>query len=251
MSYQVLATSTTPALIIYLLDVSASMQEDFGGQSRVDAVNSALQKTVIKMVQRSTKGGPISPRYRIAILAYSSSTMDLLGGVKTIGEVAAMGTPKLTTLDMTDTAGAFLEAERLLKAELPNMQDCPAPLVCHMTDGDYNGADPGPIAQRIKNMSVPDGNVLIENIYIKPGLVKVPDARQWSGISSDSQLPDAYAKALFQMSSPLPDSYRGVLGEYGYKLDAGTRMFIPGDQVELVELGFVMATATPITPPPQ
>ena len=56
------------------------------------------------------------------------------------------------------------EAERLLKAEIGNLQDSPAPLVCHMTDGEYNsGGDPEPIARSIMQMSVPDGNVLVEN----------------------------------------------------------------------------------------
>ncbi len=247
--YTVPATSKTPALIIYLLDVSGSMGEAFSTSNRVDAISKALQKVAVKMVQRSTKGAIVAPRYRVAMFAYSSQVIDLLGGIKTIDELAKMGVPQLTTLDMTDTAAAFAAAENLLNVELPNMQDHPAPLVCHMTDGEYNGGDPMSIAQRIMNMSVPDGNVLVENIYVKSG-VGVPNAQSWPGISSASQLPDAYSQKLLEMSSPIPDSYRSVMQEFGYKLDQGAKMFFPADNPELVELGFAMSGATPLTANP-
>jgi hypothetical protein len=248
MAYNIPATSKTPALIVYLLDASGSMQQDCGGKTRIDVVNDALHRVIVKMVQRSTKGTIVSPRYRIAMYAYSTQVIDLLSGIKTIAELAPMGVPRLTTMEMTDTASAFLEAERLLRTELPNLQDCPAPLICHMTDGEYNVGDPRPVVQRIMNMSVPDGNVLVANIHITTSGLTIPDVVKWPGILSEDQLPDSYSKTLFGMSSPVPDSYRSVMREFGYQLDAGSRMLFPGDQPELVELGFVMSAATPLTP---
>lgn len=160
-------------------------------------------------------------------------------------ELAETGIPQLYIMDRTDstdTASAFLEAEKLLKSEIPNLpEDSPAPLVCHMTDGEFNGADPRPVVERIKQLSVSDGNVLVENVYIKEGIVQVPDVRQWPGISCDGELSDDYAKVLFQMSSPLPDSYRNVITENGYKLAPGIGMFLPGNESELVELGCVIS----------
>lgn len=249
--YTALATSKTPALIIYLLDVSGSMSEPFVSTTRIDAVSKALQKIAVKMVQRSTKGAIVASRYRVAMFAYSSQVIDLLGGIKTIDELAKMGVPQLTTLDTTDTAGAFVAAENLLKAELPNMQDHPAPLICHMTDGEYNGSDPMPIAQQIMNMSVPDGNVLIENIYFK-AIAGVTNAQAWSGMTSaaDLQVQDDYAKRLLEISSPLPDSYRSVMQEFGYKLSGGVKMFIPAEFPDLLDLGFAMSGATPVTAVP-
>jgi hypothetical protein len=38
MPYEILATSMTPALIIYLIDVSASMTRSLGGEKRIDVV---------------------------------------------------------------------------------------------------------------------------------------------------------------------------------------------------------------------
>ncbi len=249
MTYQTLATSKTPALIIYLLDVSGSMSEKcLDGKPKIEVVTNALQKVATKMVYRSTKGSLVAPRYRVAMYAYSSQVIDLLGGIKPIDEFAKQGVPRLTTLDTTDTAGAFLEAERLLQAELPNLQDCPAPLVCHMTDGQYNGGDPLPVAQRIMDNCVPDGNVLVENIYVSAGGLAISDIHSWPGVASENELPDAYSRTLFRMSSPIPDSYRSVMTEFGYpQLHPGARMFFPGDQPEIVEIGFTMSGATPVT----
>lgn len=251
MAYTVPATSKTPALIVYLLDVSGSMGEDLGGKPKIEVISDALHQVAVRMVQRSTKGTTVAPRYRIAMYAYSSQVTDLLGGIKTVAELAQMGVPRLQPMDATDTASAFREAERLLKAELGNLQDSPAPLVCHMTDGEYNqGGDPEPIAKRIMQMSVPDGNVLIENIFVtdKALTTAINDPKEWEGVTPETQLASPYAETLLRMSSPIPPTYRSVMAEMGYKLSHGAHMFFPGHAPEIVELGFAMSGATPVTP---
>jgi hypothetical protein len=248
MPYKILATSKAPALIIYLLDVSGSMREDCSGKPKIEVVTDALQKMARSMVKRSTKGNIIASRYRIGMFAYSDDVVDLLGGIIPIDELAKKGIPKLQTLNMTDTAKAFAKAEEILAAELPHLDECPAPIVCHMTDGMYNGPDPAPIAQRIMAMSVPDGNVLIENIYVQDSGLIIPDIRDWQGVIDANELTDGYAKELFAISSVTPESYRQVINEWGYKIAPGARMFFPGAHPDLVELGFVMSTATPVTP---
>lgn len=166
MPYETLATGNTPQLIVYLLDISGSMDDPLGNHRRIDVVVEALSAMLRQMVFRSTKGSRVSPRYRIAMFAYSDQVYDLLDGVKSVDVVARMGVPKLEPLRSTDTARAFAQAEKLLQQELPNMAACPAPLVCHMTDGEFTGADPEPIVRRIMGMRIPDGNVLVENIFI-------------------------------------------------------------------------------------
>ncbi len=113
---------------------------------------------------------------------------------------------------------------------MANYQDHPAPVVCHLTDGAYNAADPEPIAQEIMAMSNADGNVLVENIYVGPNLTKAPisDIKNWPGISDESALTDDPAlgpllRKLFRMSSPLPQSYASVIQEDGFGMTAGCR----------------------------
>jgi hypothetical protein len=248
MPYEVLATSKTPALIIYLLDVSGSMSEKMGNKRRIDVVMDALGVMLREMVFRSTKGSRVSPRYRIAMYAYSDHVYDLLNGVRTIDYVAQLGVPELKPMRGTDTARAFLQAEKLLQQELPNMRHCPAPLICHMTDGEYTGADPEPIVRRIMSMAVPDGNVLVENIFISDNLLEeeITDPHRWKGVLPTTKLRNKYAEKLRNMSSPIPESYRIMMREAGYDIAENAVMMIPGMTPGLIEMGFVMSMSTPI-----
>lgn len=248
MPYETMATSKTPALIIYLLDVSASMSQSLGGKKRIEVVTDALQAALRKMVFRSTKGARILPRYRIAMYAYSDHVYDLLDGAKGVDRVAQMGVPTLSPMRTTDTAKAFLFAEKLLHAESLNLRNCPAPLVCHMTDGEYTGDDPEPVVRRIMEMSVPDGHVLVENIFISDRILPkpIPDVTHWPGILPTTRLTSEYARKLREISSPIPESYRDIMREYNYHVDRGALMMLPGMNPELVAMGFQMSAATPV-----
>lgn len=249
MPYEVMATSRTPALIIYLLDISISMAQPFGGRPRIDVAMEALGAALRQMVFRSTRGKVVAPRYRIAMLAYSDGVWDLLGGVKTVQDVALLGKPPdLTPRRITNTKLGFEQVEKILGAEMPNLRGCPAPLVCHMTDGEYTEEDPKPVVDRLLKMSVPDGGVLIENIFISDKILPQPiaDPHQWPGITRDTLVTNSYAERLKALSSPLPDTYRDMLYDNGYRLAQGCLMLLPGTSPELVALGFQMSAATPI-----
>jgi hypothetical protein len=247
MAYDTQATSSTPALVIYVLDVSVSMGQPLGHRRRVDVIMDALGAALRQMVFRSTKGARVSPRYRLAIFAYSDHVYDLLDGIKTVDHVASLGVPELSPMRVTDTARAFSQVEKLLKHELPTLRDCPAPLVCHMTDGEFTGDDPEPIVRRIMGMSVPDGHVLVENIFISDKILPAPISSpyQWPGILPTTELADNYARKLQSISSPLPESYRLTMRDAGYQMAQGALMLLPGMNPELVEMGFVMSAATP------
>lgn len=248
MTHEILATSKTPALVIYLLDVSASMIQPLAGKRRIDVVTEALTSAIRQMVFRSTKGGRLAPRYRIGLIAYSDRVFDLLDGIKTVDEVAKLGIPELNPMRTTETGKAFAQALKLLQAELPNLRSSPAPLVCHMTDGEFTGSDPEPIAKEIMNLAVPDGNVLVENIFISDKILPQPvtDPGKWPGILPDTKLGEDYARKLRAISSPVPESYRAMMLENSYHLAEGALMLFPGTSSELVAMGFQMSAATPV-----
>lgn len=248
MDYQLRATSRNPALVVYLLDLSVSMGSLLKGRRRIDVVRDALQATMRQMIFRSTRGTRVFPRYRVALYAYSDHVYDALDGVRPIDELADLELPDLEPQHATDTARGFAMVERLLQQELPGLADCPAPVVCHMTDGEFNGADPEPIVRRIMAMRVPDGNVLVENIFISDELLPTPltDVRRWDGILPDTALVDGYGLKLRAMSSPLPASYRLQLLENHYSMAPGALMLLPGTSPDLVGLGLQMSASTPI-----
>jgi len=245
--YTVQATKAKPATIIYLIDTSYSMTLPLGEKQRIEVVTSALTAAIRQMVFRSTKGSRLSPRYRIGIIAYNDDVTDLLGGVIGIDQLAQRGIPELTPAGFSDAAKAFAYVEELLEAELPNMEGCPAPLICHMTDG-ASTDDPEPIVRRIMEMGVQDGKVLIENIFISDSFVDgtLSDPKQWKGITSSSMMHDPYAQKLQRMSSPLPFSYRAMMSEAAYSIVPDALMMLPGHSSELVSLGFQMSASTPI-----
>ena len=258
MPYIATANRKTPALLIYLLDCSGSMNEpdiklaDGSSATRMSVALKAIEDIIIRMIQLSTRGTAISPRYRIGVFAYTSQVIDVLGGIKSIDEVAQLGIPDLEAQNLTNTEAAFLKAEQVLQAEIPRLDPgSPAPLICHMTDGEITmGGDPSPVAERIMQMAVPDGRVLIENIFVGPSahLLRHPtiEAKDWSGLTSSDELVDEYARRLFNMSSPLPDGYRTVMHEMGYRgLQAGARMMFAGNDQALLKMAFAMSSATP------
>ncbi len=249
MPYSILATSQSPALIIYILDVSGSMSNLMDGRKRIDVVTDALYAALQEMVFRSTKGGRVSPRYRVGMYAYSDDIYDILGGIQPIDQVAQMGVPELQTMRATDTARAFTQIEQILQHELPSLNNCPAPVVCHLTDGEYTGSDPEPIVHRIMSMSNSDGYVLVENIFVSDQVLSQPilNTTYWTGVTLETPLASDYAKKLRNISSPLPLSYRTVMAERGYSVDPGAVMLLPGNKPELVEMAFSMSMSTPVS----
>jgi hypothetical protein len=246
MLYDALATAATPALIIYLLDISDSMSAKMGGEPKVDMTSKMLKKVVREMVQRSTKGQTVSPRYRVSIITYNDEVQDLFGGAITVDKFLKQGIPYMKPEGTTDTAKAFEAAEAFLRKDWGQIQNCPAPMICHMTDGEYTGEDPLPAAQRIMQMRNADGNVLVENIFLDDEALSAPvqDVYSWHGISSEAQLRSKAARGLFRMSSVIPDSYTGLFQDRGYSLQSGSRLLFPGTTPEMVEAGFTMSGTT-------
>jgi len=246
--YDTSATRITPALIIYLLDMSSSMSETVGGEPKIDVVTRTLQKVLLAMVRRSTRGQTVSPRYRVAILAYNNTVRDLFDGAIPVDKLVDEGIPVMRPSGRTDTYQALLKAEELLQQEWSNIQHCPAPLICHMTDGEYNdGGDPLPVARRIMQLRVPDGNVLLENIFFSDDALMRPvtDPYNWPGISGENELATDYARFLFRMSSDMPQSYRDLFIDEGYSVSDNAKLLFPGDTPEMVEAGFIMSGMTP------
>ncbi|MEU7872178.1 vWA domain-containing protein [Dactylosporangium sp. NPDC049140] len=250
MRYERVATRQTPALIIYLLDMSASMNEPIGdGRGRrIDLVNVTLIKVIREMARRAIKGSTPAARYRVAAFAYNDTVRDVYGGIRPITDLVQLGVPAMTPSGPTETAAAFLQAEQLLIRERGNLRDCPAPLICHLTDGSYTGDSPVPVVQRIQQMTFPDGPVLVENIFFNDSAlrVKVDDPFRWRGVATPDDVRGSVAGLLFDLSSVIPDSYLKLFVDRGYSIRPGSRMMFSGETPEMLEAAFTMSGMTPI-----
>jgi len=250
------ATSDTPAHILYLLDVSGSMNDNLDGRPRIKWLEEALEYTLEYLIdERSYDGEVYRPRYRIAVVTYSNNINDSLtnGEFVDVKDFWNEGLPEFKPGGETNTTGAFEHAyqmvEKLLKD--PKVQEkYPTPVVCHVTDGRYNiKGDPTTTVSKLKGLKNRDGHVLVQNLFIKHDLLVQPikDVATWRGFMPEdveTAFRDDYARTLFHMSSALPESYASVLADDGFSLTAGSRMMYPGQNFELIKLAFAASTAT-------
>lgn len=246
MFYTQPATSLTPALVIYLIDASYSMNDPCGNTTKIHIVNEALREATKDMVRRSMRDGMVQRLYKVAIFAYSTKVLNILDGVCDLPDLVKHGIPALSADGETDTAAGFSAVEHLLRDQIMKLQSSPAPLICHLTDALITNDNPLPVVQRIQAMTVNDGPTLIENVYVADNMLRTPvkDWSQWQGVSKPRQLTNEYARFLFQLSSPLPETYRQNMNNYGYQLQKGVSLFFPGIHTELVRLAFAVSTAT-------
>lgn len=104
---------------------------------------------------------------------------------------------------------------------------------CLLTDGEAtdDNRDPRPAAEAVRALSTMDGNVLLFNLHLSshPGApILYPE--------SESGLPDAFARQLFQMSSLLPPHIREAAHSAGYTVGPQARGFVfNADIVEVIK----------------
>ncbi len=253
-TYTKMVTATSPAFIVYLIDISSSMHAQQGQQIDIDVVHKAFERNMMQLLFLSTRGHRVSPRYHIAILAYNQKVYDLIDGIQPIDKVFEMDIPPFVTdADASnDTYTAFLTVEEMLHTHLHRYEASPPPLVCHVTSGAYAGQDPTEVINRIRGMRVKDGNVLVEHIYVNnmPMLVTPPhDVRQWSGVTLNTEFTDnhagRYAQKLREMSSPIPLIYQreAINRKRKYSIASDAIMLFPAHDVALLDMGFEISIA--------
>lgn len=253
-NYKNLANTDHPATLIYLVDISGSMKAPMpDGKSRIDVTKDAIQTAYAQMIQRSLRQGKVHPRYRVGMIAYTSDLYDVYDGIITIDKLKDEGVPPITPQKATDMAKAFRYAYKLIQEDIQKwpqewLEKCPPPLLINLTDCEYDeeSQDPLEFAKKIQGISVPDGNVLVENIFITDQIrLASGEVKDWKGYRFDESTGDPYGDKLLAMSSPIPAGYAQIMNEQaGLKIREGTAMMFPGISREFVKTGFVMSTVT-------
>jgi hypothetical protein len=232
MPYSAEISRTHPTCFLFLIDQSGSMAQPLGGgnktkaQGVADSVNRLLQSLVF----RCTKGNQVLDRYLVGVIGYGSKVGTALGGALAgrdlvpVSQIAQhpLRVEQRTTHAHGEGGGpakkvrfpiwfepaasgktpmcqALGLAAQTMQDFLSRHADCFPPIVINISDGLPTDGDPRPIADRIRNLSSSDGNVLLFNLHLsyrKEQPVEFPD--------SEESLPNDHARLLFQMSSPLP-----------------------------------------------
>ncbi|EOT8913295.1 TerY-P anti-phage system-associated VWA domain-containing protein, partial [Escherichia coli] len=233
-------------------------------RSKAEFVADALNRTLMNLITRCTKSEGVRDYFEIGVLGYggqgvSNGFSGPLGG-QVLNPISALEQNPARVEDrkrkMDDGAGGIIETaikfpvwfdaiasggtpmrEALTRAaeELVTWcdahPDCYPPTILHVTDGESNDGDPEEIANHLRQIRTNDGEVLILNIHVSSlgnDPIRYP--------SSDTGLPDAYAKLLFRMSSPLPEHLVRFAQEKGHTVGIESRGFMfNAEAAELVD----------------
>jgi hypothetical protein len=136
---------------------------------------------------------------------------------------------------------AFEYARPIVEQWIAEHPDSFPPLLIHLTDGESTDGDPKEAAAAVQSLATSDGNVLILNCHIS--------SNKAEGVlfpTSADQLPDVFAKDLYEMSSGMPDSLRATAEAKQVTAPLGCRlMAFNADAVTLVKLLSVGTISTP------
>ena len=154
--YTTSASSKTPGLILFLIDAGYLMNKDLNGLPATKYIFENLTAILRRLLARSTRGQVIVPRYHIGCYLYNSKIYDIWGGIRPIDEAIKEANKTLSSLSISNEPGNTYEAlsyiEDVLQTHISKYLDCPTPLVCHITAGEYPGKNPISVAQRIMSL---------------------------------------------------------------------------------------------------
>ena len=254
MSYEAQISRTCPAAFLFVVDQSGSMADKMSsGKSKAEFVADALNRTLANIVTRCTKSEGVRDYFEIGVIGYGAKVTNgfsgALGG-RFLNPISAIERSPTRVEDrkrkMDDGAGGIIETNikfpvwfepnasggtpmraALIKAAEELVEWCEAhqdsypPTILHVTDGESTDGDPEEDAAAIGTIQTNDGPVIVLNIHVSAlgtDPIRFP--------SSETGLPDAYAKMLFRMSSQLPKHLIGFAQEKGHNMSTESRGFM-------------------------
>jgi len=249
MPYSAEISRVNPTCFLFLIDQSKSMLKLIGGgqgKTKAEAVADSINNLLYTLVLRCVKGNAVLDRFHVGVIGYGLQTGPAFGGALAnrdlvpISEIA--GSP-LRVEERPDSSGgppvrfpiwfeplangqtpmcaAFNRAHAMLSSFLVDHPRCYPPLVINLTDGEANDGNPLEPADRVRQLSSTDGNVLLFNLHVteRPGVsIEFPD--------QEGQLTDKFARHLFRMSSTLPAPMWEEARQAGVNVTPSTRGFV-------------------------
>jgi hypothetical protein len=266
MSYQAPIQRTDPTALLFVVDQSSSMGDRMADSERTKAqiVADVLNKTLMQLVTRCTKADGVRDYFDIGVIGYGDggARNGLVGGLSQLilNPISAIEANPVRIEErrrkIDDGAGGIVEqavrfpvwfepqanggtpmcaaiskAAEELAAWCDNHPSSYPPTVLHITDGESTDGSPEQLAEGLRQFQTTDGNILLLNLHVS-SLAATPI----SFPSSETGLPDQYAKLLFRMSSPLPAHLVKVAQEKGRTVSNESRGYVfNADAAEIVD----------------
>lgn len=227
-------------------------------QGVADAINRLLQNLVI----RCAKSEGVRDYYNVGVIGYGAHVGPAFSGGlsgRNLAPISDIGNNPARIEERTkktdDGAGGLVDqqikfpiwfepvanggtpmcqalglARTTLEGWLAEHPTCFPPTVIHITDGESTDGAPIDSMRSLTSLCSSDGNVLLFNLHISAN----PNATPISFPDSAANLPDEYAKSLFEGASLLTTFMRSIASEYGFSLGEGARGFVLNGDLTLV-----------------
>lgn len=270
MSHEAQISRNSPTAFLFVVDQSGSMSDRMAiGKSKAEFVSDALNRTLMNLIGRCTKSEGVRDYFEVGVIGYGGRGVDngFSGalGARVLNPVSAIEQNPTRVEDrkkkIDDGAGGIVETTvkfpvwfepradggtpmraALTKAAEEIAAWCDAhlesypPTILHVTDGESGDGDPEEIAGSLGKFRTNDGPVVVMNIHVSAlgsDTIKFP--------SSESGLPDNYAKMLFRMSSALPPHLAAFARDKGYAVNSESRGYMfnaeAGEIVDFFDIG--------------
>ncbi|PJF27898.1 MAG: hypothetical protein CUN53_02340 [Phototrophicales bacterium] len=255
MAYEAEISRSNPSMFLFLIDQSGSMDEKFAGgstrkdQAVADAINRLLQNLVIKCA----KSDGVRDYYHVGVIGYGAKVGPAFGGEladKALVPISKIADSPVEVEErikkVEDGAGGLIDqkirfpiwfkplafggtpmvealkqAHKIVDDWIRTHPTGFPPIVINITDGESTDGDPVPVAKALRNLRSADGEALLFNVHVSS-----IGGATFEFPSSESELPDKFAKQLFQMSSPLPPHLQDAARQEGYKIGENPRGFV-------------------------
>lgn len=265
MPYTSEISRANPSCFIFLIDQSASMAEPIAGSDgkrKCDSVSDAINRLLHNLIIKCARGEGIRNFYEVGVIGYGEQVTPGFGGklagrdLVPLSEIAqSPARVEERTREVDDGAGgkvsqkvkfpiwfepiargttpmgeALNRAYGLLEPWVAKHPGSYPPIVINITDGAATDSGPEPQAAQLTALETSDGAVLLFNCHIsKDPLPPVVFPE------SDGELPDSFARTLYQVSSRLPDGLRDLASAENFTLGPEARGFaFNADLVELI-----------------
>ncbi|KSA13481.1 vWA domain-containing protein [Maribacter dokdonensis] len=257
-------SSATPGYIIFLVDQSGSMSENYGeGKNKSEFTALVINRTINELINTNMDGEKVKDRLFISMIGYGGSgslavddiRSDYLSSfadspirMESLKKKVSDGAGGLIEIDeqmpifiepvangLTPMAEALSFAKELINGWLTKKPENPAPVIINISDGlPYTGGSSVDtsksisVSKEIMSINSIDGNPLLFNCHLGDGGAKVCEFAE-----SESEISDDQAKFLFNISSKVPESYKQAAVKQDLKVGTESRGFVSNADPDL------------------
>jgi hypothetical protein len=269
-------TRNNPSCFLFLIDQSSSMAQYFGerpegggGMTKAEGVANALNNLLRNLVITCSRADGIRNYFDVGVIGYGERVYPAWGGalmgfelvpIRDVANHFARMEEKTITVELapgetiqqptslpvwvepvaagsTPMCQAFRAAHDILSAWLVRNQSAHPPVIVHITDGEATDGNPAPLMSALTDLGTLNGKVVLFNVH----LCGNRNAKSVSFPDTPDDLPDPFARMLFQQASLLTPFMRQVAWDNSAPVTENAKAFVlnadPTQVVLALEIG--------------